>query len=190
MHRPAPRGPLILDLRELGRRAGAMQVVRRVVPAPSDLGIPVAGVRKGSDLALDLRLESVLEGVLVSGTVTVSVQAECARCLDPFGWQEQVPVQELYVYPESRRDSGADDDDELPTLTGDTLDLEPTLRDAVVLALPIAPVCTPECPGLCPQCGVALRTDPDHGHDTLDPRWAALAGALTDESPPTAADGQ
>ena len=65
--------------------------------------------------------------------------------------------------------------DELPRVVDEHVDLEQTVRDAVVLALPLAPLCTDDCPGLCPECG-ERRADlgPDHGHETLDPRWAAL----------------
>jgi uncharacterized protein len=57
----------------------------------------------------------------------------------------------------------------------DDLDVEPVLRDAVVLALPLNPVCDPECPGLCPECGARLADDPDHTHEAaIDPRWSAL----------------
>ena len=80
--------------------------------------------------------------------------------------------QELYLYDESG-------EDEL-SLEGELLDLEPVLRDAVVLALPFKPVCDPECPGLCPECGARLADDPDHTHgDAIDPRWSALS-QLTD----------
>ena len=66
-----------------------------------------------------------------------------------------------------------------PVLAGDLLDLEPTLRDAVVLALPIAPLCRDDCPGLCAQCGARLADDPGHRHDDqVDARWVALAGLL------------
>jgi uncharacterized protein len=61
-------------------------------------------------------------------------------------------------------------------LEGDFFDLEPVLRDAVVLALPLQPVCREDCLGLCSECGALLNEDPDHHHDAADPRWAALQG--------------
>ena len=67
---------------------------------------------------------------------------------------------------------------ELPELEGDLIDLEPVLRDAVVLALPLRPLCRDDCPGLCAECGARLADDPDHGHETVDPRWAALQGLM------------
>jgi uncharacterized protein len=176
-----PRAPLVLDTRELGRRAGAMKLLDLTVPAPADLGTAVIGVPSGSDVELDLRLESVIDGVLVSGTARVRTVGECSRCLDPVVADMVVDLQELYEHPEEDHRGrvvydAPDDEDPLPRLVGDLLDLEPTLRDAVVLALPLAPVCRDDCPGLCVECGARLADEPDHHHDAVDPRWAALAG--------------
>jgi uncharacterized protein len=71
--------------------------------------------------------------------------------------------------------ASSDDEDELPKLEDDLLDLEPTLRDAVVLALPLQPLCQPDCEGLCIECGANLNDNPGHKHDVIDARWAALA---------------
>ena len=78
-----PRAPLVLDTRDLPRRPGAMRVIQRTVHAPSDLGLDLIRVPEGADLTLDLRLESVTEGVLLSGTVSGPVEGECGRCLRP-----------------------------------------------------------------------------------------------------------
>ena len=165
------RAPLVIDTRELGRRPGSMRKVSRTVPAPADMGIEVIGVPEDSDLELDLRLEAVMEGVLVSGTAEVSLTGECVRCLEPLaGEQLVVDLQELYMYPDSETEEDA------PRLVGDLIDLEPLLRDAVVLALPLQPVCREDCAGLCPECGALLNEEPDHSHDSADPRWAALRG--------------
>ncbi len=165
-----PRDPLVVDLRELGRRAGSMLEVDRTVPAPADLGGGVAVVPSGSDVVLNLRLEAVVEGVLVSGTAAVTVAAECARCLDPIAWDQVVSLTELYLHEPGPADDG------LPVLDGEYLNLEPVLRDAVVLALPLAPLCRVDCPGLCAECGARFADDPDHAHERTDPRWAGLAG--------------
>ena len=170
-HRPVdPRSGLVLDTHELGRRAGAMRVVRATVDAPTDLGIAVIGVPPGSPVELDLRLESVVEGVLVSGTATVEVRGECVRCLGEVSGQLEVDIQELFVYP------GVEPDDDLASrLHGDLIDLEPLLRDEVVLDLPFQPLCRDNCLGLCLECGANLNENPDHRHETgLDPRWEAL----------------
>jgi DUF177 domain-containing protein len=172
-HRPLnPRSGLVLDAHQLGRRAGAMKVVQTSVEAPADLGIGVIGVPMGSPVELDLRLESVVEGVLVSGSATVEVRGECVRCLGDVSDELKVAIQELYVYP------GVEQDDELASrLEGDLIDLEPLLRDEVVLDLPFQPLCRDDCSGLCVECGANLNDDPGHRHEErLDPRWDALRG--------------
>jgi uncharacterized protein len=169
-----PRSPLVLDTRELPRRPGAMRTVRRVVPAPADLGLELIRVPEGADLTLDLRMESVSEGVLVSGTVSAPVAGECGRCLRPISDSVVVTIQELYAYEHSTTDETTDED-EVGRLQGDLVDLEPVLRDAVVLALPVTPLCRDDCPGLCPECGVHWDELPaGHSHEQIDPRWAAL----------------
>jgi uncharacterized protein len=185
-HSPATsldrRAPLVLDTRDLPRRPGAMRTVKRTVPAPEELGLALVSVPTGADLHLDLRLESVSEGVLVSGTVTAEVVGECGRCLRPIGETLDVTLQELYAYKDSATDETAEED-EVHRLQGDLLDLEPALRDAVVLALPSHPVCREDCPGLCPDCGVPLDELPaGHRHEQLDPRWAALNRLTTEQS--------
>jgi uncharacterized protein len=165
-----PRAPFVLDVRELGRRPGQMRRLSRTVPAPYGLGTDVVGVPEGDGIEVGLRLESALEGVLVSGSARASYTGECGRCLEPVDGELEVQIQELYVYPESDAE-----DDEAARLQGDLLDLEPVLRDAFVLALPLQPVCRDDCPGLCPRCGARLRDEPGHAHDDADPRWAALA---------------
>jgi uncharacterized protein len=171
-----PRAPLVLDIKDLPRRPGAMRELRRTVPAPGDLGLELIRVPEGAELRLDLRLEWVTEGVLVSGTVTAPVAGECGRCLIPIGDTVTVSFQELYAHENSATDETADED-EVRRLQGDLLDLEPALRDAVVLALPTNPLCRQDCPGLCPECGTRWDDLPaDHSHQQVDPRWAALTG--------------
>ena len=138
------------------------------------MGTDVVGVPEGSDVVLDLRLESVVEGVLVTGTARVHVEGECVRCLDPVSSEQEVRVQELYLYPDQDVD-----DEEAERLEGDLIDLVPLLRDAVVLGLPFRPVCRDDCPGLCPECGARLADDTGHPHEQDDPRWAALSALRT-----------
>jgi uncharacterized protein len=164
----------VLDTRELGRRPGSQREVSRKVPAPADLGIEVLGVAEGSPVEVDLRLEAVMEGVLVTGTATAAIVGECARCLEPISDELEVRFQELFVYDD--HDVDPDEELEVSMLEDDLVDLEPLLRDAVVLALPFQPLCQDDCPGLCTDCGARLADDPDHRHDEpVDPRWAALA---------------
>jgi uncharacterized protein len=169
-----PRAPLVLDTRDLPRRPGAMRLIQRTVHAPSDLGLDLIRVPEGADLTLDLRLESVTEGVLVTGTVSAPVEGECGRCLRPVADEVTVSVQELYAYEHSATEETTEED-EVGRLQGDLLDLEPVLRDAVVLALPNHPLCREDCPGLCPECGVPKDELPaGHSHTQVDPRWSAL----------------
>lgn len=179
-----PRAPLVLDLKRLERRPGSMITVEDTVPAPVGLGLAMASVPEGSPIELDLRVESVMEGVLVSGTADVEVRAECSRCLDPVEWNEEVDLRELFAYPATDargRPVGDEvDEDPLPVVQDDMIDLEPILRDAIVLALPLAPVCDQECRGICPTCGD--RLDDDHRHESVDPRWAALGGLVIEDT--------
>ncbi len=170
-----PRAPLVLDTRELGRRPGSQRLLTLTVPAPPDLGIEVLKVPEGAPVELDLRLEAVMEGVLVTGMAKAVVEGECARCLEEIADELGVRFQELFVY-DDLRDSDADDEDNgVSNLQDDLLDLEPLLRDAVVLALPFQPLCQDDCPGLCTECGARLADDPDHQHEeAIDPRWAGL----------------
>lgn len=169
----------MLDTRELGRRPGSQRQVTRTVPAPADLGIDVLRVPEGSPVELDLRLESVMEGVLVTGTARAALEGECARCLEPIHDEIEAWFQELYVYAEHQ--TSHDEDDEVSRLQDDLVDLEPQLRDAVVLELPFQPMCTEDCPGLCTECGARLAEDPDHAHEApVDPRWAGLVDLKQD----------
>lgn len=172
-----PRAPFVIDTRALGRRPGSMREESRTVPAPESLGVEMVGVPEGADIELDYRLEAVMEGVLVSGTARAPLTGECARCLEPISSSIEVDFQELFVYPDTRSGESAGEDER--HLEGDLIDLEPVVRDAMVLALPLSPLCEDDCPGLCPECGVRLAdAEPDHHHDAVDPRWAALQGML------------
>jgi uncharacterized protein len=147
--------PLVFDTRTLG--PGSVLRHTRTAPAPGDLGVELAGIPEGSELELEVQLEGVTEGVLVTVTVQAPLASECARCLEPFSSTTEVRFRELFGY-EANEEGGY-------LLEGDLLDLEPALRDALVLELPLAPLCAEDCPGLCVECGVRLAdAGPDHGH--------------------------
>jgi uncharacterized protein len=153
-----------------------------VVASPSRIGLEMIGIEAGTPLQLDLQVESVSEGVLVTGTLTAPTAGECSRCLTPFSGQVEVRLTELFAYPDSITDATTEED-EVGRVVGDFVDLEQPIIDAVGLELPFSPVCRPDCPGLCPHCGIALATaGPGHHHDEIDPRWAKLAAMLRPEN--------
>jgi uncharacterized protein len=156
-----PRLPLVFDTRGLG--PGDDRRVTRNAPAPAGLGVALVNVPEGAEMALDVVLEGVAEGVLVTATVRAPLVGECARCLDMFTSAAEVTFTELFA-----RDVSEDDADGY-VLVGDLLDLEPALRDALVLELPLAPLCADDCAGLCSECGVRLAdTGTGHGHAEAD----------------------
>ncbi|GGL10835.1 YceD family protein [Mangrovihabitans endophyticus] len=176
-----PRQPLVVDTTKLPRQPGATRALQRVIPAPADLGLELISVPEGSDVELDLTLTSVSEGVYVSGNVRGSLFGECGRCLDEIVESFDVPLAELFAYADSTTEETTDAD-EVGRMQGDLLDLEPAVRDAVVLTLPANPVCRPDCPGLCSECGARLADLPaDHRHEAVDPRWAALRNLSSSE---------
>jgi uncharacterized protein len=180
--RPDARSPYVFDVREFGRRPGAMRQFDRDLPAETLLsgGSTLDGLYtpESADLLLDLRLESVVEGVLATGRVSGSLVGECVRCLDPVEVEVDADFQELYYY--DLQELTAEEREEALSVVEELVDVETLVRDAVMLDLPLQPLCEPDCPGLCPQCGAKLAEDPEHHHDSVDPRWAALSGLGTE----------
>jgi len=155
-------------------RPGEMRERTLAFAAPERLGEGAASVPAGSPLELDVRLEGLHEGILVSAEVTTTAIGECVRCLDPVTLPVEVEFQELFAYsPDEAFDFAVRDDH---------VDLEPVVRDAVVLALPFQPVCRPDCPGLDPATGEKLAGPVDDQPRASDPRWSALEGFRTDSS--------
>lgn len=183
-----------IPLTHLQRRPGNMWETECEFEVPSDMGVALAHIDPATKISAHIRLESVMEGVLVTAELSYHVDAECSRCLDPLDWSDSANVMELFLYPETdsrgRVLGGASDYDgdsgEGETVThyvvNDSVDLEEVVRDAIVLELPLQPLCDPRCQGLCPTCGEKLSGEPHH-HETLDPRWSALE-ALKEDGPP------
>ncbi len=179
---------------DLPRRAGEMREYSIDIPAPERIGIDVIAVLGGEEIHLDMRLESVTQGILVSGQLSTIADGECIRCLEPVELDIERRIQELYRYApdkahtkaERKRASEEGDDLDLAEelmMDGEIIDLEGPIRDAIVLALPMNPLCAEDCPGLCPECGVKwTNLPPDHAHEVIDARWSGLAGLLP-ESP-------
>ncbi|WP_235912169.1 YceD family protein [Ruania zhangjianzhongii] len=178
-----------ISTHDLGRRPGSTHTLELDVTAGEPMGNEVIAVRAGTGISLDLRLEAVMDGVLVTGTASTLAEGECVRCLDPVSRDLTVDLTEMFAYPGTQQDVESDEDTEvLPELDGEIADLEATITDAVVLALPFQPLCRPDCPGLCSVCGVRLAdAEPGHAHEQLDPRWAALE-ALREQAADGAAD--
>jgi uncharacterized protein len=165
-----------------------MHELERTLPAPADWRVELIGVPEGAEVRLRLRLESVMEGVLVSGEVDVPVVGSCARCLEPLEDTLELDAQELFAYAGSTTEATSEED-EVRRVEGEHIDLEPMVRDLVVLSLPLAPTCTEDCAGLCVDCGQRLDDLPaDHTHEQLDPRWAGLAGRFASAPGTPAAD--
>ncbi|MHA7653062.1 YceD family protein [Mycobacterium sp. ML4] len=171
------RTPLTIDIARLGRRPGSMFAVHDTVDSPSRIGVELIAIQPGAALQLDLRVESVSEGVLVTGAVEAPTAGECCRCLSPIEGHVRVGLTELFAYPDSATEATTEED-EVGHVVDQTIDLEQPIIDAVGLELPFSPVCLPDCPGLCPQCGVSLAAEPGHQHEQIDPRWAKLAAML------------
>lgn len=173
--RRRPDAVFVLDVRSLGRRPGTMKELRRTVSVPQRLGLEMIAVPEGAEMALDLSLQAVSEGVLVTGAVTAPTVGECSRCLESFTGSVEISITELFAYPDSATEQTTEED-EVYRLVEDQIDLEPVIIDQLGLEFPLQPLCTPDCPGLCAECGVRMAiAGSDHGHEILDPRWAGLA---------------
>jgi uncharacterized protein len=168
------RNPLVFDTRDLA--PGVARTLSRTVPAPDHLGVELARVPAGSELELEVQLEGVAEGVLVTATASGPLAGECARCLEPFTSVVKVRFQELFTMGgEPAPGDGAEDAESYRLDPGGLLNLEPALRDAIVLELPLSPLCETGCQGLCVECGIRLAdAEPGHGHDERGTMWAAL----------------
>jgi len=186
---PDLSSPLVFDISRLGRRPGSMMTVSQTVPSPLRIGLDLIAIEPGADMDLDLRFESVSEGVLVSGTVYAPTRGECSRCLGPITDEVEIALTELFAYPDSVTESTTESD-EVGRVIDETVDLAQPIVDAVGLALPFVALCAADCPGLCPQCGVALATaEAGHHHEQIDPRWAKLAEMLPADPDGTDRDG-
>jgi len=169
-----PANPLNVAVFDLMHRPGEMRERSIDATATEAFGNAVIGVKQGAALHVEVRLESLHDGILVTAEADAFVEGECIRCLDPISDTLRVDIAELFAYSE---DEAFD-----YTVVDDHVDLEPLVRDAVVLALPFQPVCRPDCPGLDPETGEKLADDPDRKPaERIDPRWSALEALRLDE---------
>nr|WP_255447181.1 DUF177 domain-containing protein [Schumannella soli] len=161
--------PYTVPVHDVMHRPGEMRERELVITLAERLGEGAATVPQGSELTIDLRLEGLHDGILVTGEVDATAVGECGRCLDPVSIPVELEFQELFAYS---LDEAFD-----YSVRDDHVDLEPVVRDAVVLSLPFQPVCRPDCPGLDPVTGEKLEVAPEQDQRVVtDPRWAALQG--------------
>ncbi|GAT72962.1 YceD family protein [Microbacterium hydrocarbonoxydans] len=166
-------GPFVLPVRDIVRRPGEMREHQFTVTLTDQWGEGIVAYEPGSEVDLDVRLESVHEGILVSGTADAEYSGVCGRCLTDITRPVEVEFQELFAYPgEEETDFEVQDDH---------VDLETLVRDAAVLSLPFQPVCQPDCPGLDPRTGERLTVSTGTEQAApIDPRWSALQ-QITDQ---------
>ncbi len=171
MSKQAAAPALAVNVRELLRHPGAHKHVVQRGPVPN-MATPIAWVEPGVPVTVDAEIESVVEGMLVTGQVTTVAKLLCSRCLRTIEEELRVDVRELFAL-----DSRQAEDDGYALLSDDRLPLDAMARDAIVLAFPAAPLCRPDCAGLCQHCGADRNvTDCGHQQAPADPRWAGLAG--------------
>lgn len=168
----------LLDLHELPRRAGEYKDFHLNLTLDQPLGLEMVAIPAGGKVTIDVTATSVDEGVLVRGGIKGGAEGECARCLSPLAMEVDQRFDELYEYPSKAAALSEDEveTDQILLVTEDHVDLEVPIRDALLLALPVNPLCEIDCPGLCSECGIMLREAPqDHHHEVVDDRWSTLS---------------
>lgn len=166
-------GPFSLNVRDIEGRPGQMREFGFEVAVAEKWGEGLVAVAAGERVEVEVRLESVHEGILASGHAFSRYTGVCGRCLTDVEAPVEVEFQELFAYP------GAEASDF--EVQDDHVDLETPVRDVIVLSLPFQPVCRPDCPGLDPVTGERLADSPGAApRESFDPRWAALAGLASE----------
>lgn len=182
------RSIFIFNTHDLPHRAGEMREYQLDLKITEPVGVDLLAVKPGEVIEVDLRVQSVDEGVLATARVMATATGECTRCLKPISWPIDENFTELYYYEISTnksankrgsKSSKADDidleEDDLSFMVGDEIDLEPAVRDAVILNLAVNPLCTEDCPGLEEKQGENWSYLPEVESETpADQRWAAL----------------
>jgi uncharacterized protein len=168
----APSGrrsrPFLVQVAGVRKVAGTVRRESRsgVIDGLAAVGVVVPD---GARIGVDVELCSYPGGITVTGTVSAPWRGECRRCGGPVTGEVAASVRERYAPA-----GGTDGDEDAYPLSGDELDLEPLARDAVLLDLPLAPLCSEGCLGLCPQCGANWNLGPCACPPVSDPRWSAL----------------
>ena len=163
-----------MPVKELLKHPGNMRELVLKASVGEAIGTPVAKLSREQELQIELRLESVHEGILATAEVSTVIALTCSRCLDEINLDFEVDFQELFAYSSSS-------DDEL-LVKNDQIDLEQVVIDSVISNLPFQPLCSPDCLGLCSECGKKLIEDPNHEHQKpVDSRFEALKDLLGKE---------
>ena len=199
--KPANEGAFLLNTHELPRRAGEMKEYQLDIDAPFRVGVPLIGIPEGDLIEIDVRCESVTEGILVTADIYGVAFGECIRCLDPIELDVDRKIQELYRYEPTddrgrkshgkkahgKKSQGKEvdlvdlDEEEVLYVEGEQVNLELPILDAIILSLPVNPLCDEDCLGLCPDCGEKWENLPeDHQHEVIDARWAGLSGLASE----------
>ena len=173
------QSPYLVNVRTLIGKPGTMRELELEIVAPERIGEGLLAVPQGAEIHVALRLESLHDGILATANVIAPVTGECGRCLTPLDDDLRVEFAELFAYA---RDEALEYE-----VRDDRVDLEPPIRDAVVLALPFQPVCEPDCLGLDPETGEKLTAPLPERASESDPRWAALLDFDASESKPAPA---
>jgi uncharacterized protein len=161
-----------VDVRDLVGRPGASRIVE-LAEAVDGLRTELAFVPEDQPVIARLLMESVVEGMLASGPLSGVMVIRCARCLTSSKRPFRVETQEMFT-------PGADPTDDEYPLSDGFVDLEPMIRDAVLLAMPLAPLCSPDCLGLCPRCGGDRNLGECGCQPEIDARWAPLSSLRID----------
>lgn len=187
--------PFLFNTHDLPRRPGEMREYFLEIDDHDPMGFDVISIPDYEPIDIELKLESVSDGILVSALIQAEAVGECTRCLDRVELSIDESFQELFEYevdhrqqPKKKKGEPALDPldesaEEVKQMVGEIIDLEPSIRDAIILNLPINPLCDPDCPGLCPECGIKWTLLPeDHAHAQSDIRWAGLEGWKSPEA--------
>ena len=184
------RSVFLFNTHDLPHRAGEMREYELDLKITEALGVDLLSVKPGEIIEVDLRIQAVEEGVLATARVIADATGECTRCLKPIIWPIDESFTELYYYEssaskstkkhssrgKSKKDEEIDlDEDELSFLDGDDIDLEPAIRDAIILNLAVNPLCSEDCPGLAEKSGENWAyLSASQSQTPTDQRWAAL----------------
>ena len=139
---------LLVNAAELLRRPGSERDIDLHIGTGA-LGLTDTRFRPDDDVQIRLHLESLTDGIVVVGTIEVPWHGSCRRCLKPLDEVATSEVDELYQTVITNPDAFE--------IVGDQLDLSPMVREMALLDAPEAPLCRPDCQGLCTVCGIDLN---------------------------------